>query len=71
MPQSTIETEPQSLIPDHLLVDIAYRALCAFGRDLTRETAATLLDLWRYREDLSPAVFAAVIERFDTAGGAR
>lgn len=51
-------------IPDDLAVNLAMRALQAFGGDLTREQAAALLPMWRYYSDLRAADRAAVLERF-------
>ena len=46
------------------LADLAERALRAFGGDLSRESAAVLLTMWRYGHDLTPADRSAVLGRF-------
>lgn len=46
------------------IVDLAERALRAFGGSLTREQAASLLPMWMYYRDLSPGDRAAVVARF-------
>lgn len=49
-----------------LMVERAVRALRAFG-DLSREEAARVLPLWRYRQSLTDAEVAAVLARFQPA----
>lgn len=52
---------------EETIVDVAERALCLFGgRAVTREQAAMLLTMWRYRGDLHPADVTAVLDRFPT-----
>lgn len=46
------------------IVDVAERALRAFGGDVTREQAAMLLVSWKYSRDLTPADRTAVLDRF-------
>jgi hypothetical protein len=46
------------------LIDVAERALRAFGGDPSREQAAVLLTMWRYGTDLTPADRTAVLARF-------
>jgi hypothetical protein len=51
-------------LPDVTIIDVAERALRAFGGDLTRPQDALLLTMWRYRADLNPADTSAVLHRF-------
>lgn len=56
------------------VVDVAERALRAFGGELTREQAAMLLTMWKYQSDLTGDDRAAVLGRFrsvDECAGAR
>jgi len=57
---------PNGLSPlSNEVADLAERALRAFGGDsVTREQAAMLLTMWRYRRDLTPADMTAVLVRF-------
>lgn len=51
------------------VIDMAERALQAFGGDtLTRPQAALLLTMWRYRDALTPADTSAVLARFGLGG---
>lgn len=52
------------------VVDLAETALRAFGGALTREQAALLLTMWRYRGDLTTADRTAALARFPS-GDAR
>lgn len=55
-------------LPDiTIVIDVAERALRAFGGDtLTRPQAALLLTMWRYRPDLNTTDTSAVLRRFPT-----
>jgi hypothetical protein len=50
------------------VIDVAERALKAFGGDLSRERASILLRSWKYRDDLTDADRAALLDRFPTRG---
>lgn len=46
------------------IADVAYRALTAFGGDLTRDQAAALLPMWRYATDLTEQDRTMLLRRF-------
>jgi hypothetical protein len=50
--------------PSMPYVDAAFHALTAFGGDLTRPTAAALLPMWRFVDELTADEVTAVLERF-------
>lgn len=49
---------------DDPIVRIAVNAVQCFGGQLSRRTAAHLLDMWRYRRDLTDIDVAAVLGHF-------
>lgn len=49
---------------DRSIVDEAEMALRAFGENLSRPHAATLIQLWHRRPELTDLEVAAVLDRF-------
>lgn len=56
--------EPADEYEGNPIVGFAVRELNHFGRNLDRDTAADLLDVWRHRDQLSPREYLAVLRRF-------